>query len=123
MRRVLGFSPWLLATSARALIVALSVAVVGPMLHGAHDDDCDPAVVIHDERAHRIQAARTDDGGSPDADHCVACHFARASRGPASWEASGQRALLDGVLLTYSDRPLAAAPSTAPLPARAPPRA
>lgn len=121
MRRVLGLSPWLLATSARALVLSLSVAALGPILHGVHDDVCETAVVVHDESQHHIQSARTSESGPRDGDHCVACHFARASRGPVAWEPSGVAALADGVLLYQSDGRLIVGLPAAPVPARAPP--
>ena len=121
MRRVLGLSPWVLATAARALIVSLSIAVLGPVLHGAHDDVCDAAAAIHDESQHAMRSARTTDSGSPAGDHCVACHFARASRGPVAWEPTGVSALVHGVLLYHSDGRLIAGPVAVPVPARAPP--
>src|SRR3712207_7046805 len=40
-------------------------------------------------RSHRVQAAPAAPSPMPADDHCVACHFARASRGPAAWEPSG----------------------------------
>jgi hypothetical protein len=123
MHRVLGLSQWVLLAAARALILSLSVAVLGPVLHGAHDDVCDPGVAVHDESQHSMRSARTTDGGSPDGDHCVACHFARASRGPVAWEPTGVTALADGVLLYHSDGRLFAGPVAVPVPARAPPRA
>lgn len=119
MRNLLGIPAWLLRVSARVLLVALSVSALGPAAHDVHDDDCDPVIVLHDESQHHVQAP-----ASPDelaADHCVACHFARSSRGPASWERSGLMALDRGVLLYHSDGELRAAPSASPRPARAPP--
>ena len=121
MHRVLGISASLLRISARGLLLALSVTTLGPMLHGVHEEDCEPAFVVHDERQHHFQAALPDDRGWPGGDHCVACHFARSSRGPVAWEPSGLSALSHGVLLYHSDGQLLAAPSAAPLPARAPP--
>jgi hypothetical protein len=102
-------------------VLSLSVAALGPLLHGAHEDLCDPSVVLHDETQHRIQSPRGSDDGAAD-DHCVACHFARASRGAAAWEASGLVALADGGVLCPADRSIVAAPSATRLPARAPPR-
>lgn len=124
MRKLLGVPAWLMRASARLLVVALSVTALGPIAHGLHADThadaCDPAFVLHDESEHPLDAAGTTPTGAP-ADHCVACHFARSSRGPVSWEPSGLTALDRGVLLYHSDGELRAAPSAAPLPARAPP--
>jgi hypothetical protein len=116
----LGLSPWLLRVSARVLLVALTVSAIGPIGHGAHDDGCEPAFVFHDETQHHVQAAPTLDTQFA-GEHCVACHFARSSRGPVSWERSGLIALDNGVLLYHRDGDLRAAPSASPLPARAPP--
>jgi hypothetical protein len=120
MRHLLGISPRLLRASARVLLLALSVSALGPLAHGVHQDDCDPAAAPHDESQHHFQAATPAPDGLP-GDHCVACHFARSSRGLAAWEPSGLAALDDGSLLYHSDGRLRAAPSSAPLPARAPP--
>jgi len=123
MRIVLGIPAWLLRASAQMLLVALSVSALGPVAHGVHEDGCEPAFVFHDEHAHHFQAAQPDtDGPWGVEDHCVACHFARSSRGPVSWEPSGLMALDSGVLLYHSDGELTATPSASPLPARAPPR-
>jgi hypothetical protein len=122
MRIVLGIPAWLLRVSAQLLLVALSVSALGPIAHGVHEDDCAPAFVFHDEDQHHLLAALPDSAaGSGAGDHCVACHFARSSRGPVSWEPSGLTALDSGVLLYYSDGDLSATPSAPPLPARAPP--
>jgi hypothetical protein len=120
MDRLLGLPTGLMRAAARVLLVALSVTAVGPAAHDVHEDDCDPAFVMHDESQHHMQAATPDDDVLP-ADHCVACHFARSSRGSVSWEPSGLIALDRGVLLYHSDGQLRAAPSASPLPARAPP--
>jgi hypothetical protein len=121
MRNVLGLPAWLLAASARLLLLALCVTALGPIAHGVHQDDCDPAFIVHDEKQHHVRSAAPTDDQLP-GEHCVACHFARSSRGPVSWEPSGLTALDAGVLLYHSDGQLLAAPSAAPLPARAPPR-
>lgn len=120
MRKVLGIPAWLLRVSARGLLVALSVSALGAAAHDIHQDDCEPAFVLHDEAQHHVQADPpiADDLGG---DHCVACHFARSSRGLASWEPTGLMGLDRGVLLFHSDGALRADPSADPLPARAPP--
>jgi hypothetical protein len=122
MRIVLGIPAWLLRASAQVLLVALSVSALGPVAHGVHEDDCEVAFVLHDENQHHFQAAQPDRDGPPGGDHCIACHFARSSRGPVSWEPSGLTALDRGVLLYHSDGELTATPSASPLPARAPPQ-
>lgn len=117
---MLGLPACLLHVAARVLLVSLSVSALGPAAHEIHEDDCDPIFVLHDETQHHVQAPQTAATEVP-GDHCVACHFARSSRGQASWEPSGLMALDPGVLLYHSDGELRAAPSAAPLPARAPP--
>jgi hypothetical protein len=121
MGNVLGMSTGVLRASAQLLLLALSVATLGPVLHGVHDTDCDPVVVLHDESQHHFAAATPDDGGTGSAEHCVACHFLRTSRGPVSWEPNGLQALPSGSLLFHSDGQIFAAPSTSPQPSRAPP--
>ena len=116
---LLGPSHRLVRVSARTVLFVLSVTTLGPVVHGAHDDQCDPIVVVHDASRHAVQAPAAD-SGMP-GDHCVACHFARASRGPAAWEPTGLTALAPGVLLFHHDGQLIAAPSVIPRPARAPP--
>ncbi len=123
MRNLLGLPAWLHRAAARALLLALSVAAVGPVIHGVHEDDCDPGFVLHDERQHPLTAATGADYRAPADDHCVACHFARSSRGAVAWEPSGLISFATGALLYHSDSQLVAAPSAVPLPARAPPRA
>ena len=120
MDRLLGVPPGLLRATARMLLLALSVSALGPVAHDVHNDDCDPAFVVHDESQHQVQSA-TQDADAVRGDHCVACHFARSSRGSASWVPSGVTALDRGVLLYHSDGELRATTSAAPLPARAPP--
>jgi hypothetical protein len=107
--------------TARVLLLALSVTTLGPMLHGAHDPDLAPVIVAHDAHQPWIQTTPV----APDSagDHCLACHFVRSSRGPASWQATGLYALTAGNLLAHTNGELALLPSVAPLPARAPPLA
>ncbi|HUE87899.1 MAG TPA: hypothetical protein VMO26_17640, partial [Vicinamibacterales bacterium] len=112
---------WLRA-SARLLLVALSVSALGPVAHGVHEDECESAFVFHDEHQHHFRAPLPGSDDRSDADHCVACHFARSSRGPVSWEPSGLIALDCGVLLYHSDGQLTATPAATRLPARAPPQ-
>jgi hypothetical protein len=111
---------WLRA-SARLLVLALSVGVLGPVLHGVHAEDCEPLFVVHDEAAHHFQSAVPDDTPLTASEHCVACHFARSSRGPVSWEPSGLTSFVSGNLLFHSDGHFVAFLFAAPLPARAPP--
>jgi hypothetical protein len=112
---------WLRA-SARLLVLALSLGALGPLLHGAHAEDCEPWFVVHDETAHHFQAVSPDAAPLAAGEHCVACHFARSSRGPGSWEPSGLTSFVSGNLLTHSDPHRVAILFAAPLPARAPPR-
>lgn len=123
MRILLGLPPRLLRATARLLVLAMSVGALGPMLHGVHTEDCEPPFVVHDETAHHLQASLPDAFSPAGVGHCVACHFARSSRGPVSWELTGISALVHGTLLFHSDGELVAEPSASPVPARAPPRA
>lgn len=121
MQHWLGLPPWLARVSARLVLLAVAAGAFGPMLHGVHADECDPAFVLHDENQHHVQAAPSPLSSVP-ADHCVACHFARSSRGPASWEVTGTVSFAGGLLLRHADGLVVAGPPVAPLPARAPPR-
>lgn len=105
--------------TARLLLLAVSVTTVGPVLHGVHDADCDPVVVLHDERQHHFAALSDEDGSG--AEHCVACHFVRSSRGPASRETRAPQAAVAGALRRASDGQLPAAIGGSPQPSRAPP--
>src|SRR5262245_25271389 len=120
MPRLLGLPAGVMRATARVLLLALSVTTVGPALHGVHDDELQSAVVAHDESQHHFQAAPTtaDTGG---AHHCVACHFARASHGVASWVVAGLVALAPSGRLTDADGLLVAASFASRRPARAPP--
>jgi hypothetical protein len=120
MPRLLGLPAGVLRATARVLLLALSVTTVGPALHGVHDDELQSVVVAHDESQHHFQAAPTAaDTGS--AHHCVACHFARASHGVASWVVAGLVALAPSGRLTDADGLLVAASFASRRPARAPP--
>ncbi len=105
--------------TARLLLLAVSVTTLGPVLHGVHDADCDPVVVLHDERQHHFAALP--DGGTSGGDHCVACHFLRSSRGPAARETRAPQAVVAGALPRASDSQLLAAVGGSPQPSRAPP--
>jgi hypothetical protein len=122
MRNLLGMPPRLLRWSARLLVLALSTGAVGPLLHGVHAEDCEPLFVVHDETAHHFQAASSTSTPLVAGEHCVACHFARSSRGPVSWEPSGLLRFATGTLLVHFERHLVALLLAASLSARAPPR-
>jgi hypothetical protein len=120
MRKFLGLPAELVRAATRLLLVTLSVTSVGPILHEVHDEDFRADIVHHDESQHHIQAAKP--GTDPlEADHCVACHFVRSSRGPASWEPAGLDPLAAMARLFHSDATLTASASAGPTPARAPP--
>src|SRR5262245_37341517 len=121
MHKLLGLSRGLMRHTARLLLLALSVTTLGPALHGVHDTDCDPLVVVHDESQHHFAAASGGDNDVARGEHCLACHFHRSSRGPVSWEPTGLNVLTSGHLLYHSDGQLVAAPTAQPQPARAPP--
>ena len=121
MRELLGLPSGLMRASARLLLLALSVTTLGPVLHGVHDTDCEPVVIVHNESEHRFSAASPNVDSSAGGDHCVACHFLRTSRGPGSWEPTGLHALSPSDLLAHSDGSLVVALTATPQPARAPP--
>lgn len=121
MSQLLGLPSGLIRATARVLLLTLSVTTLGPVLHGAHDEELQAPLVQHDERQHQIQAAQSDSQTPLESEHCVACHFVRTSRGPVSWEPAGLIALAPGDRLVHSDGVLSADPAAAPTPARAPP--
>ena len=124
MRQALGLSAAMLGASAWMLVLAMSVSTLGPVLHGAHDShdvESHDAFVVHDESTHYFDSATTQDAAPLTSDHCVACHFARASRGAVAWELTGLTTFVAGQLLFHSDGQLVAAPDASPTPARAPP--
>jgi hypothetical protein len=121
VRTLLGLSPTLLRATARILVLTLSVTTLGPVLHGAHDEELQAPVGTHDESQHHLQSAHGPDQGPLESEHCVACHFVRTSRGPVSWEPAGVVALAAGPRLVQVDGALSAAPTAAPAPSRAPP--
>jgi hypothetical protein len=123
MPKSLGLSAGLVRASARLLLLALSVTTLGPVLHGVHDAELHAVVVPHDESEHQYQSPSDTTGAPLEAEHCVACHFVRTSRGSVSWEPAGLHSLATGLRLFHSDGHLVAAPSAAPTPARAPPLA
>jgi hypothetical protein len=123
MSKCLGLSARLVRASARLLLLALSVTTLGPLLHGMHDAELHAVVVPHDETQHQYRSATDPAQAALEAEHCVACHFVRSSRGPVSWEPAGLHPLASGQPLLHSDGQLVAAPAVSPTPARAPPLA
>lgn len=121
MRKLLGLSSTLIRATARVLVLTLSVTTLGPVLHGAHDEELQAPVGTHDESQHHLQAAHTADQGPLEAEHCVACHFVRTSRGPVSWEPAGVVEFAAGTRIVHVDGALSAAPTASPTPSRAPP--
>ena len=122
MRCVLSIPAGVHRLAARVVLLALSVTTVGPVLHDVHDAELRAAVVPHDASHHHIAAPAAD--SSPlDADHCVACHFVRTSRGPVSWEFAGLHTLDAQGRCFESPAVFLAALLAAPRPARAPPLA
>lgn len=64
---------------ARVLTLFALLAMIGSvpssisaLLHDADDAFCQPTVIVHDETAHRIGAART---ASSEPQHCAVCHW------------------------------------------------
>jgi hypothetical protein len=118
---LLGLSSTVIRATARVLVLTLSVTTLGPVLHGAHDEELQAPVGTHDESQHHLQAAHGPEQGPLEPEHCVACHFVRTSRGPISWEPAGLLALAPGDRLVHSDGRVSATPAAAPSPSRAPP--
>ena len=121
MSKLLGLSSAVIRMTARVLALTLSVTTLGPVLHGAHDEEVQWLVGTHAESQHHLQAAHDPNQGPLDSEHCVACHFVRTSRGPVSWERAGLLALAPGDRLVHSAGPLSATSAAALSPSRAPP--
>jgi hypothetical protein len=117
---MLGLRGWLVRPVCRLLIAVLSVTSLGSLLHGAHDIDY-LQIGPHDESQHHYQAAPSDP--LPGTEHCLACHFARSSRGPVAWELTGFHAFTAGQRLFHDDGQVLAVLLASPTPARAPPLA
>ena len=101
-------------------LVATMPVTISSLLHDASDDTfCDPAIVVHDQDAHRFSAP----GPAPqESQHCVLCHTLQALRAVQS-SARFIPALADvGRLLSASAVPVQSRYSTSQ-PARAPPLA
>ena len=120
MRRLLGLSPRVLRAAARALLLVLGLAALGPLAHGVHADECDTPVVFHDEGAHALRGVADRQPAMPD-DHCVACHFARSTRAPLASHPARFGPFEGGALLPHADGRLAPIAHARPLAARAPP--
>jgi hypothetical protein len=106
---------------ARLLVLVMSVTSLGPLLHEVHVEDCDPVFVFHDPSQHRFTTVALDPEDPVEGNHCVACHFARSSRGPVSWEPLGLQPIRIGTLLVHADGAASHTTGSGPLPARAPP--
>jgi mono/diheme cytochrome c family protein len=121
MLRLFRVRAWCWLT-ALVLAVGTSTAALDELLHAgtAHDFACAPGVdVAHDASSHRFQA-RADSGGHDG--HCVACHFARASRVGAQSASMGEHA--DEARAPQSVPTIGSARAAAldSLPPRSPPR-
>ncbi len=123
MGTLLGLPQALVRATARLLLLALSVTTLGPVLHDDHDADWVLQFVLHDENHHQFQADLPDDDNARAGDHCVACHFVRASRGPISWEPAGLADAAAAARLLDADGAALPTPFTSQRPARAPPLA
>lgn len=112
-------SIWRVAVS-HLLVILTAWLSIAPALHGAgHDQDCDPALVWHDESQHALTSAPTGSDVHP-TDHCVACHLFRNSRHLAAWKFVPQALAADNVSL-HVDSGATRSRASVPLPARAPP--
>jgi hypothetical protein len=68
--------------AAAVALFATMPATVSSLLHDDTDDAiCNPAVVVHDADAHRIEGATT---ALPDSQHCVLCHALQSLRAVSS---------------------------------------
>ena len=103
------------------LVITGSVPVsISAQLHEGDDDACRPALVLHDDSAHRVGAPR---GETPtDSQHCVVCHWLQSVQAPAS-AAFMAAPSADSHHLAISALPLAGGDGLALVAARAPPRA
>jgi len=107
-----------------ALVALLVISGSVPMsfaalLHGADDADCQPVLVQHDERAHRIGAART----IPNVpQHCAVCHWLQSLQ---SIVTTGSVSVPTAAIahLCISSLTSALVQSLREIPARAPPHA
>jgi len=103
------------------LVMTGSVPVsIAALLHDGGDDACQALIVAHDESAHRIGAAR--DSSTPDAQHCVVCHWFQSVQTLATTAGVGAPPT-DSHHLIVSLVPLAGAAALEQLAARAPPSA
>ena len=102
IRRTRAFALFALLVMAGSVPVAISATL--------HDDDDDtsrqPSLVLHDESAHRIGAARA---VVPDSQHCVVCHWLQslhrttvAHRGPIPPSTHSQQFVVAATALAAS---------------------
>ncbi len=114
-------APRLARPIARALVVALSVTTLGPILHGLHAEACEPPLVLHDASQHRFSSVPANPIEPATPDHCVACHLQRTSHNPELLNSPAQPVLKASGIRRPVDQVFAADPASLPLPARAPP--
>lgn len=109
-----------LASLFALFIITGSVPIsTAALLHDTSDDVCQPAVVQHDESAHRLVGAGT---ASPAAEHCAICHWLQSLKTVAVTSGIIEpAAAVQHVPPALDVAPGAAA--TGPLSARAPPAA
>ena len=108
------------ATFFALLVLSGGIPVsIAELFHDADDVLCAPALVVHDEAAHRIGAAGTP---SPQPQHCPVCHWLQSLQTVS--HATGIVAPpVDCLRLAVCAIPLAGAIALGDLSARAPPLA
>lgn len=99
----------------------LGFIALGPIVHDGigHDEDCAPALVLHDASRHQIGAAPP--GPPHTSEHCAVCHLFCGSRylETPAFTASAMLAVTVHFVAEAEARPVPSAAS--PLAARAPP--
>lgn len=115
-----GLPAWLVRATVRLMVVALVTSSAAPLAHtfDRHElDGYEPMLVVHDASQHRIAA---DPHTIENADHCAACHLARAFSS-SGLEVTAAPALSVGVHLTHASACVPIAQLDLRVPARAPP--
>jgi hypothetical protein len=108
-----------LAVTTLLLFCGSVPASLTALMHDADDVLCQPRLVVHDESAHRVGAAR---GDAPQPQHCAICHWLQSLQTVPETSARVDVAVdfqhLHAPALAFAHRQAAAE-----VPARAPPRA
>ncbi len=106
--------------AAAVALFATMPITVSSLLHDDRDDAiCNPAVVVHDEAAHRIGATAA---ALPDSQHCVLCHALQSLRAVSAAVRFAAPAV-DARLVATGSTAALHTPLDSTRPARAPPSA